>query len=94
MTYTLTGFSPRPRWRTGRSPPSPIAGTIDPNALNPLVDGAYAVTLDNGKTASLSLRLPGGTPSGSYAAVAIFSYASTNQVDYFGSYAMAAVRVQ
>ncbi len=92
-TYTITGWSTAPTadWIVY---PSPIAGTIDPNQLNPLVNGTYQINLNNGQTATLTLTVPGGTPSGGYAAVAIFSATTPNQVDYFGSFAMAAVRVQ
>jgi hypothetical protein len=92
VTFALTGWSTAPMgdWSVYANQTS---GTIE---INPLLNGiSYAIiNLNNGRTATLVITVPAGTPSGSYAGVAVISGTTTNQVDYFGSFAMAAVRVQ
>jgi hypothetical protein len=94
VTYTLTGWSTAPRtdWSVFGSL---VSGNLSPTQVVPLLNGStYPISLNNGQTATLTFTVPGGTPSGSHAAVAVYSATSTNQVDYFGSFSMAAVRVQ
>jgi hypothetical protein len=95
ITFNVTGWSTASMMAWGAwAVPGPL-GTIDPTALNPLLDGTnYPITFNNGDMATMTLTVPGGTASGSYAGVIVYSYTTPNNVDFFGSYNMAAVYVQ
>jgi hypothetical protein len=95
LAFTVTGWSTAamPDWAAWAQP-APV-GDINPVLLNPLLNGSnYPMNINNGQTATLTITVPGGTPSGSYAGIILYSYVTPNQIDYFGSYAAAAVYVQ
>jgi hypothetical protein len=94
VTFNLTGWSTAPMadWQLFAVPNGD--GTFYPSVL---VNGNYyPININNGAVATLTVTIPGGTGSGNFAGVALYSYVSSgaSQVDFFGSFAMAAVYVQ
>ncbi len=94
LTFDVTGWStgPRDSWSLYAAPSG--YGTFD--VVVALNGGPYPITMNNGVVATLSVLIPGGTQSGNFSGIALYSFDSTdaNQVDFLGTFALAAVAVQ
>jgi hypothetical protein len=92
LTFTVTGWSQAavPDWNLRTYPTG--EETFVPGVL--LNGGTSAVTMNNGKTATLTVTVPKGTPSGSYAGVTLYSSIQMGaQEEQIVSFAMAAVYI-